>query len=245
MWLFYCTIFVLIKASDTIIVFLFHSFTLRICSQRSCENLVNDQVEVGNHDVTNVESQPEGDRPQRIRKPPNMYGEWSNLSVQDVPEPETFTEALKCKDASLWQEAMQNELNSMKDNNVWDQVDLPKNRVALKCKWVFKKKIDSDSKVIKHKTRLVAKGFDQKYEIDYNETFCPVVKFESVRTISALAVKHDLKLHQLDVSTAFLNGELQEEVYMMQPNGFQVKGKENLVCKLNKSIYGLKQEPRC
>ena len=86
----------------------------RSSSQRSCENLVNDQVELGNHDVTNVESQPEGDRPQRIRKPPKMYGEWSNLYVQDVPESEAFTEALRCKDASLWQEAMQNDLNSRK-----------------------------------------------------------------------------------------------------------------------------------
>ena len=96
-----------------------------------------------------------------------------------------------------------------------------------------------------HKARLVAQGFLQKHGVDYNETFCPVVRFESVRTVIALAAKHDLKLHQLDITTAFLNGELNEDIYMKQPERFEVKGKEHLVCKLNRSLYGLKQSPRC
>ena len=96
-----------------------------------------------------------------------------------------------------------------------------------------------------HKARLVAQGFLQNHGVDYDETFFPVVRFESVRTVIALAAKHDLKLHQLDINMAFLNGELNEEIYMKKPEGFEVKGKEHLVCKLNRSLYGLKQSPRC
>ena len=96
-----------------------------------------------------------------------------------------------------------------------------------------------------HKPRLVAQGFLQKHGVGYDETFCPAVRFESVRTVITLAAKHDLKLHQLDITTAFLNSELNEDIYMKQPEGFEVKGKEHLVCKLNRSLYGLKQSPRC
>ena len=110
---------------------------------------------------------------------------------------------------------------------------------------VFKRKYDSGGNMKQHKARLVAQGFLQKRGVDYDETFCTVVRFESVRTVIALAAKHDLKLHQLDITTAFLNGELNEDIYMKQPEGFEVKGKEHLVCKLNRSLYGLKQSPRC
>ena len=96
-----------------------------------------------------------------------------------------------------------------------------------------------------HKARHVAQGFLQKHGVDYDETFCPVVSFESVQIVITMAAKHDLKLHQLDITTAFLNGELNEDIYMKQPEGFEVKGKEHLVCKLNRSLYGLKQSSRC
>ena len=91
---------------------------------------------------------------------------------------------------------------------------------------------------------MVAQGYNQKYGIDYDETFCPVVRFESVRTLIALAAKHKFQLHQLDVATAFLNGELKEEIYMKQPEQFEAKGKEHFVCKLKRSVYGLKQSSR-
>ena len=97
----------------------------------------------------------------------------------------------------------------------------------------------------RHKARLVAQGFSQKLGSDYDGTFCPVVRFESVRTVIALAVQNGLKLHQIDVTTAFLNGELEEEVYTKQPEGFVDKDRQHLVCKLKHSIYGLKQSPRC
>ena len=108
-------------------------------------------------------------------------------------------------------------------------------------------KLSPDGSVKWYKARLVAQGFSQKFGFDYEETFIPVVRFESVRVVIALAAQHGLKLHQMDVATAFLNGKLEEEeeVYMKQPEGFVATGQENLVCKLKRSIYGLKQSSRC
>ena len=93
--------------------------------------------------------------------------------------------------------------------------------------------------------RLVAQGFSKQYCLDYDETFCPVVRFESLRTVIAFAVQNNLHLHQMDFMSAFLNGNLKEEVYMKQPEGFVEKQKEHLVCKVKHSLYGLKQSPRC
>lgn len=134
---------------------------------------------------------------------------------------------------------MKAEMNSLAWNDVWDLVELPPGRKIVGSKWVFKKKVE------RFKARLVAQGFTQKYGDDYDDTLCPVVRLESLRTVLALAVKHDLKLHQVDVTTAFLNGTLEEEDFIKQPEGFVAPGNENLVCRLKKSIYGLKQSPRC
>ena len=133
---------------------------------------------------------------------------------------------------------MECEMESMRQNNVWDLVELPHGINAIGSKWVFKQKSDANGRINRYKARLVAKGFTQKYGLIYDETFCPVVRFESVRTIIALAAKYELKLHQMDATTAFLNGELKEDIFMKQPEGFAEQGKENLVCKLKKSLYG-------
>ena len=109
---------------------------------------------------------------------------------------------------------------------------------------MFKKKVNEEGVVERYKARIVAQGFSQKFELDYDETFCPVVRFESVRTVIALSVQDSLRIHQMDVTAAFLNGDLQE-VFMSQPEGFVAKGQEHLVCRLNRSLYGLKQSPRC
>ena len=110
---------------------------------------------------------------------------------------------------------------------------------------MYKVKTNSDSLIERYKARLVAQGFDQKFSSDYDETFCPVVRMESLRTLIALSTQHGLELHHVDLATAFLNGTLQREVYMEQPTGYKKEGEEHLVCRLRKSIYGLKQSSRC
>ncbi|KAK9083162.1 hypothetical protein Scep_029633 [Stephania cephalantha] len=151
---------------------------------------------------------------------------------------------MKCDDSEKWFNAMIDELKSMDDNKVWELVELPEGAKQVGCKWVFKTKRDSHGNIERHKARLVAKCYNQKDGIDYKETFSPVSKKDSLRIIMALVAHYNLELHQMDVKTAFLNGDLEEEVYMDQPEGFLTTGKENLVCKLKKSIYGLKQASR-
>ena len=133
-------------------------------------------------------------------------------------------------------------MESLHYNDVWELVELPKDQKAVGSKWVFK--TDADGSVERYKARLVAQVYTKKFGLYYDETFSPAVRFEFVRTVVALAAQQGLKLHQMDVTCAFLNGELEEEIYK-QPEGFEVKGKEHLVCKLRRSIYGLKQSPRC
>ena len=181
----------------------------------------------------------------RVRRPPIRLGEWVTVASEDATEPTTVREALSGSDAEQWHDAMEQEMDSLDKHGVWNLTKLPDRRKAIGSKWVFRVKHNVDGSVERHKARLVAQGFSQKYGVDYDETFSPVVRFESLRTLIALSVQRGLKLHQMDVNTAFLNGELEEEVYMRQPEGFVVKEKEHLVCKLNKSLYGLKQSPRC
>ena len=127
----------------------------------------------------------------------------------------------------------------------WDLVSLPKGKKDIGCKWVYTKKEESSKpNGIRFKSRLVAKGYAQREGIDYNEVFSPVVKHASIRILLALVAQFDLELAQLDVKTAFLHGDLEEEIYMSQPDGFRVAGNEKLVCRLKKSLYGLKQSPR-
>lgn len=182
-----------------------------------------------------------GERPKRTRKEVDRYGEWVFVGK----DPTTYKAAMKCDDKEKWKTAMENELQSLQENNVWDLVKLPKDREVVGSKWVFRVKTNPDGSVDRYKARLVAQGYSQRPGLDYDETFSPVVRSESVRMMIALAAKMNLQLHQMDVTTAFLNGELSEEVYMKQPEGFEQEGKEGHVCKLNRSIYGLKQSPRC
>ena len=159
-------------------------------------------------------------------------------------DPVSFSQAIESNDSSKWIDVMNEELKSMDQNQVWDLVELPNNCKKVGCKWVFKTKRDSKGNIERYKARLVAKGFTQKEGIDYRETFSPVSKKDSFRIIMALVAHYDLELHQMDVKTAFLNGNLDEEIYMEQPEGFAKKGIEHLACKLKKSIYGLKQASR-
>ena len=183
-------------------------------------------------------------RSSRERRKPDYYG--VRVTVADTSgDPTSLKEALASSDKTKWVNAMEKEMESLHVNEVWDLVELPKDKKTVGSKWVFKTKRSANGTVERHKAWLVAQGYSQRYGQDYDETFSPVVRFESLRTVIALAVQNGLKLCQMDVTTAFLNGELKEEVYMKQPEGYAIKGKENLVCKLKKSIYGLKQSPRC
>jgi hypothetical protein len=122
---------------------------------------------------------------------------------------------------------------------------LPAGKKAVRCKWIFKRKEDySPSEATRFKARLVAKGFSQIPDIDYNDVFSPVVKHSSIRALLGIVAMHDLELEQSDVKTAFLHGDSEQEIYMDQPEGFIVPGKGNFVCKIKKSLYGLKQSPR-
>ena len=135
-------------------------------------------------------------------------------------------------------------MKSMSSNSVWDLEEIPKGAKIVGCKWVYKIKRDSRGNVERFKARLVAKGFTQKEGIDYNETFSPVSCKDSFRIIMALVAHYDLELHQMDVKTAFLNGDMNENVYMSQPKGFVMEEKERMGCRLKKSIYGLEQASR-
>jgi hypothetical protein len=135
-------------------------------------------------------------------------------------------------------------MDSILSNNTWVLVDLPPGSNTIGCKWVFRRKYRTDGTIQTFKARLVAKGFRQREGIDYFDTYAPVARITSIRVLIALASIYKLVVHQMDVKTAFLNGDLDEEVYMDQPEGFVLPGNEKKVCKLVKSLYGLKQAPK-
>ncbi|MCO5573975.1 hypothetical protein L7F22_027753 [Adiantum nelumboides] len=147
--------------------------------------------------------------------------------LTDSGEPSCYKEAMLANDKVQWEHAMKRELSSIAKNKTWELVPLPKGRKALPCKWVYKKKIASD--VENYKARLVAKGFKQEYGVDFQEIFSPVVKMTTLRMLLALVATDNMELEQMDVITAFLHGDLEEEIYMQQPEGFVQKDKEHLV----------------
>jgi histone deacetylase 1/2 len=134
---------------------------------------------------------------------------------------------------------MQDEYDALIRNHTWRLVPYKKGSNLIDCKWVFKIKRRSDGK-----GRLVAKGYKQRYGLDYEDTFCPVVKIATIRLVLSIAVSRGWPMRQLDVQNAFLHGVLEEEVYMRQPPGFESSSHPGFVCKLDKAIYGLKQAPR-
>lgn len=142
---------------------------------------------------------------------------------EDDPNPISVDEALSGPNKNMWRQSMQKEYDALISNKTWDLVDLPKGRRAIKSKWVFTIKRDKNGNIERYKSRLVAKGCSQKYGVDYSETFSPVVRYSSFRIILACAVEFKLHVHQMDVATAYLNGTLQENVYMIQPEYFESK----------------------
>ena len=143
--------------------------------------------------------------------------------------------------APYWKEAINDEVESILQNHTWELVDLPSGSKPLGYKWIFKKKMKENGSIDKYKVILVIKGYKKKEGLDYFDTYSPVTRISSIRMLIAIAAIHNLAIHQMDVKTAFLNGDLDEEIYMEQPEGFIVPGQEKKVCRLVKSLYGLKQ----
>lgn len=192
------------------------------------------------------------DRENRQIKPPQRYGYADLIAYAlaashniDVDEPKSYAEAVQSSNKSEWQEAMNEEIASLKKNHTWILVEKAGNRRTVGCKWVFRVKEGlTASEPSKYKARLVAKGYTQREGVDFKEVFSPVVRHASIRVLLAMTAVHDLELDQLDVKTAFLHGRLQEEILMTQPEGYVDSEKPNHVCLLKRSLYGLKQSPR-
>ena len=162
----------------------------------------------------------------------------ANVSSATIPQ--NIHEALR---QAKWKQAVMEEMEALKKNGTWEVVDLPKEKRLVGCKWLFTIKYNSDGSINRYKARLVAKGFTQSQGIDYQETFAPVAKLNSINILLSLAANLDWKLHQLDIKNAFFNGDLEEEVFMSLLPGFD-DDSDRKVCKLKKSLYGLKQSPR-
>ena len=165
----------------------------------------------------------------------------NNMAFVSMIEPKNIKEAIVDDN---WIIAMQEELNQFERNNVWKLVEKPENYPIIGTKWVFRNKLDEHGIIIRNKARLVAKGYNQEEGIDYEETYAPVARLEAIRMLLAYASIMNFKLYQMDVKSAFLNGLIQEEVYVEQPPGFEIPDKPNHVYKLQKALYGLKQAPR-
>jgi len=157
-------------------------------------------------------------------------------------DPVSYEDAISRDDSITWKQAMDDEMSSLLKNQTWELKPLPEGQSVVSCRWIFKSKLQPNGMIERCKARLVARGFSQTEGIDYFETFSPVVRYESVRTILAVVAKHDMELAQFDIKTAFLNGSLEEDIYMQQPKGYE--DGSNRVCHLKKGLYGLKQASR-
>jgi hypothetical protein len=190
--------------------------------------------------------------PLRYRTMENLLGDQPvpgltphDLEVQlhlacDDGEPRSFAETER---RAAWRAAMQSEMDVVEKNNTWELADLPRGHSAITLKWVFKLKRDEVGAIVKHKARLVARGFVQRDGIDFDDTFAPVARMESVWLLFALTAQEGWRVHHMDVKSAFLNGDLKEEVYVHQPSGFVIPSKEDKVLHLRKALYGLRQAP--
>jgi hypothetical protein len=172
--------------------------------------------------------------------PPHDLEAQLHLACNDG-EPRSFAEAER---HVAWRATMQSEMDAVEKNCTWELADLPRGHSAITLKWVFKLKRDEAGAIVKHKARLVARGFVQWEGIDFDDTFAPVARMESVRLLFALAAQEGWRVHHMDVKSVFLNDNLKEEVYVHQPPGSAIPDKESKVLRLRKALYGLRQAPR-
>ncbi len=172
---------------------------------------------------------------------PVLDFDYSDQCLVATEEPVSFVEAEKHE---CWRRATEEELRSIEENQTWSLAKLPAGYKAIGLKWVYKLKKDPSGAIVKHKARLVAKGYVQQQGVDFDEVFAPVARMETVRLLVALAAQKGWEIHHMDVKSAFLNGDLEEEVYVVQPPGFDDKTNASKVLKLRKALYGLRQAPR-
>lgn len=195
-------------------------------------------------DIENLESM-ESRKSLRIRRKPTHLDDYATYAEAFIIEddPKTFSDAMSRDDKEEWRKAMDTEIDSMHSNHAWDLVPLPVGKFAINNKWVFRLKRNPDGTIDKYRARMVIQGCAQRPGIDYKDTFSPVTRLDTIRTLSAVAASEKMKMMQFDVSTAFLYGNVNEEIYMKQPIGYQ--DGTNRVCRLKRSLYGLKQASRC
>ena len=194
-----------------------------------------------NHPISEVIGDPnEGVRTRNV--PRINYREMiGHMCYTSTIEPKNVKDALE---DDFWIGAMQEELGQFERNQVWDLVPRPKDVNVIGTKWIFKNKTDENGNITRNKARLVAQGYTQVEGVDFEETFAPVARLESIRLLLAISCFLKFKLYQMDVKSAFLNGFLNEEVYVAQPKGFEDPHHPDYVYKLKKALYGLKQAPR-
>jgi Reverse transcriptase (RNA-dependent DNA polymerase)/gag-polypeptide of LTR copia-type len=188
--------------------------------------------------IQDIQKSQDPEEPKILRRSERIQQQQSLLSHY---EPRTYKQAMHCPDREHWLEAMKEELDSIESNNTWTKVELPKDRKAIGSRWIFKLKTNENGQVQRYKARLVAQGFTQVYGTDYDEVFAPVARPTSFRVLLTIAGIQNLHVMQYDVKTAFLNGTIEEEIYLKPPQGFQ---SETKVFRLHKSLYGLKQSAR-
>ncbi|WJZ99221.1 hypothetical protein VitviT2T_017686 [Vitis vinifera] len=222
-------------------------------SLSSSESLGSLSESLGENSEVSGESSPNSQQGRNRRVPFWMEdyvsrGEFSEGDVEhnlvlftSTVDPTTFEEAVQ---SSKWRAAMDLEIEAIERNGTWELTDLPEGVKKIGVKWVFKTKLNENGKVDKCKARLVAKGYAQQHGIDYTEVFAPVARWDTIRMVIALAARNGWSVYQLDVKSAFLHGELNEAVFIEQPQGYEKKGEEHKVYKLKKALYGLKQAPR-
>ena len=208
-----------------------------LVNQNVDEDLPREWKFVHNHPTEQIL----GDPSQGVRTRSSLRNICNHLAFLSQIEPKRFEDA---ENDEFWINAMQEELNQFERNEVWHLVPRPKNHPVIGTKWVFRNKMDESGIIIRNKARLVAQGYSQEEGIDFDETFAPVARLEAIRMLLAFACFKNFKLYQMDVKSTFLNGYINEEVYVEQPPGFEDQKLPNHVFKLTKAIYGLKQAPR-
>ena len=201
--------------------FLEDIFPYKDVPKMSCNKITHDMTM--DH-LQNKVSEDEPRRSKRTKVAKSFGPDFLTFLLEN--EPKTFKEAMSTPEAPFWKEAINSEIESIMQNHTWEIVDLPSGIKPLGCKWIFKKKLKSYGSIDKYKERLVAKGFKQKEGLDFFNTYSPMTRITSIRLLIAIAALYDLEIHQMDVKTAFLNGELEEKIYMEQLKGFIVPGKK-------------------